>query len=156
MPEVTLPVVPGMEGCHWTFRKAARDQWPRLLHLLVSGRPVRATDAAGWLVDFAGPLEATLSTAWKLASGKDAGIAQRTLDTGALEGVPADVRDLPPGGSPATEAARKAILDTVQASCSATLAEAISIQATHSARFMVSDACKRGAVGSEYARTMRV
>ena len=29
MPEVTLPVVPGMEGCHWAFRKVARDQHPR-------------------------------------------------------------------------------------------------------------------------------
>ena len=25
-PEVSLPVVPGMEGCHWPFRRAPRDR----------------------------------------------------------------------------------------------------------------------------------
>jgi enoyl-CoA hydratase/carnithine racemase len=145
-----------MEGCHWAFRKSTRDQWPSLLQLLLSGRPVRAADAVGWLVDFAGPMDETLSTAWQLASGTHAGIAERTLETGVLDGIPAEVRDLPPAGSPATEAARRAIVETVKASCGATLSDAIGIQAAHSARFMVTDACKRGAVGSEYSRTMAV
>ena len=68
MPEVTLPVVPGMEGCHWPFRKADREHWPRLLEMLLTGRPVRAADAVGWLVDDAGDLEHTLKTAWSLAN----------------------------------------------------------------------------------------
>jgi enoyl-CoA hydratase/carnithine racemase len=25
MPEVTLPVAPVMEGCHWSFRKARKQ-----------------------------------------------------------------------------------------------------------------------------------
>ena len=29
MPEVTLPVVPGMEGCHWPLRKVGSEQWPK-------------------------------------------------------------------------------------------------------------------------------
>ena len=37
MPEVTLPVVPGMEGCHWPFRKTAPENWPKLLQLLLDG-----------------------------------------------------------------------------------------------------------------------
>jgi len=31
MPEVTLPVVPGMEGCHWPFRKADPSDHKKLL-----------------------------------------------------------------------------------------------------------------------------
>lgn len=156
MPEVTLPVVPGMEGCHWAFRKATPEQRSRLLSLLLSGRPVRATEATGWLLDFAGSIEDVLSVSWKLASGQDAGVARRTLETGVLDGVPSDVPGLPSAGSAATAAARKAIVDTVQASCGAPLAEALAIQAQHSARFMVTDVCRRGVVGTEFAKTMKV
>ena len=156
MPEVTLPVVPGMEGCHWPFRKASPDQRARLLHLLLSGRPVVAGDAVGWLIDYAGSMNDVLSTAWTLASGQDAGIARRNVETGALGDIPSEVSGLAPAGSPDTDAARKAILDTVQASCGATLADALAIQARHSAEFMVTETCRRGAVGGEHTRTMKV
>ncbi len=155
-PEVTLPVVPGMEGCHWPFRRATREQQVKLLTMLLSGRPVSATDATGWLIDAAGPMDTVLSTAWALASGRDAGVPRRPLATGAVSGVPSAVPGLPAGGSAATEAARKAIVDTVQAACGASLADALAIQARHSAQFMVSDACNRGVVGAEYAKTMKV
>jgi enoyl-CoA hydratase len=156
MPEVTLPVVPGMEGCHWTFRKAASKDWPRLLHLLLSGSPVRAEHAVGWLVDYSGPIDEVLSTSWALASGGAPAVAARVLNEQALEGIPEGVRDLPEAGSPGTDAARKAILDCVRASCGATLADALAIQAVHSAEFMVTSACRKGRVGSEYSRTMAV
>ena len=52
MPEVTLPVVPGMEGCHWPFRRAPREHWPEILGLLLEGRSVAAARTVGWL--FAG------------------------------------------------------------------------------------------------------
>ncbi len=155
MPEVTLPVVPGMEGCHWTFRKATRDQRPRLLQMLLTGRPVSGADATGWLIDFAGSMDDVLSVAWKLASGKDTGVSRRRFDAAAIE-IPADLPGLPPAGSQASEAARKAILDTVRASCGATLADALAIQAAHSARFMVTEACTRGVVGGEFSKTMGV
>jgi enoyl-CoA hydratase/carnithine racemase len=156
MPEVTLPVVPGMEGCHWTFRKATRDQQSQLLGLLLSGRPVAASKATGWLIDFAGPMDEVLATAWKLASGQDAGVARRPFEAEKLNGVPGEVAGLSAAGSAATEAARKAIVDTIQAACGATLADALTIQAAHSARFMVTDACTRGVVGAEFAKTMKV
>ena len=156
MPEVTLPVVPGMEGCHWPLRKATEDQRPKLLQLLLSGRPVAAGDAVGWLIDHAGSIDDVLATAWTLASGGKTGIARRALDAGAMRDIPADVPGLAPAGSPATEAARKAILDTVRAACNASLAEAITIQARHSAEFMVTEACRRGVVGSEFTKTMKV
>jgi len=157
MPEVTLPVVPGMEGCHWTFRKARRQDWPKLLQLLLSGRPVKAEESVGWLADFAGPIDAVLGTAWALASesGK-ATVARRVVDERALEGIPTDVSGLPASGSPATDAARKAILDCVRASCGASLADALGIQARHSAEFMKTSACRKGRIGTEYGRTMVV
>ena len=52
------------------------------------------------------------------------------------------------------EAARKAISDCVRASCGVPVAEAITVQARHSAAFMVTNWCKRGRVGGEYAKTM--
>lgn len=155
-PEVTLPVVPGMEGCHWPFRKTTRDGWTRLLRLLLGGRPVAASDAVGWLVDAAGSLDEVLAMAWTMANGRDAGVKRRSFETGALEGVASDVPGLSEAGSPATEAARKAILETVRASCGVPAAEALALQATHSARFMTTDACARGVVGTEFSRTMNV
>ncbi len=155
-PEVTLPVVPGMEGCHWPFRKATAAQWPRLVQLLLTGRPVVAGDATGWLIDFAGPVDAVVSTAWALASGTDAGVARRAFVDGALTGIPSDVPGVSGAGGPATEAARRAIMETVQASCGALLSEALAIQSAHSARFMVTDHCIRGIVGAEFAKTMKV
>jgi enoyl-CoA hydratase/carnithine racemase len=155
-PEVTLPVVPGMEGCHWPFRKATREQQSQLMSLLLTGRPVAAAKATGWLVDFAGPMDAVLSTAWNLANGRDAAVVRRPFEAGAITGVPTEVPGLQTPGSHATGAARKAIVDTVVASCGVPVAEALEIQALHSAKFMVTDACTRGVVGGEYAKTMKV
>src|SRR5579862_5388338 len=108
MPEVTLPVVPGMEGCHWPFRKSQPHDWPKLLQLLMSGRSVKAEEAVGWLIDVCGPMESALSTAWALASGGKSSVAHRAVNSQALDGIPADVSGLPASGSPATDAARKA------------------------------------------------
>lgn len=151
-PEVTLPVVPGMEGCHWPFRKTTGDGRARLVRLLLTGRPASGTDAVGWLVDFAGSMDDVIATAWKLASGKDAGVARRAFESGAITELPMDVPGVPPSGSQATDIARKAILDTVRASCAAPVGDALAIQAAHSARFMVTDACRRGVVGAEAAK----
>jgi enoyl-CoA hydratase/carnithine racemase/3-hydroxyacyl-CoA dehydrogenase len=155
-PEVTLPVVPGMEGCHWPLRKAKPGDWNKVLHLLLTGRPVKAGEAVGWLIDYAGPAEDAIAKAFAIAAGKDHGIARRELVEGALDGVGAAATGLPPAGSPATAAARKAILATIQASTEATLADAAEIQARHSSEFMTSKWCRKGAVGSEYAKTMLV
>jgi enoyl-CoA hydratase/carnithine racemase len=156
MPEVTLPVVPGMEGCHWSFRKAQPDQWPMLFALLLSGNAVSATDAAGWLVDYVGSMDDALKTVWKIATDGDHGITKRTVQDGSLSGMPTDISGLPAADSPATEAARSAIMKCIQDSCGAALSDAAAIQARHSAEFMVSPACKGGAIGADYAKTMLV
>jgi len=155
MPEVTLPVVPGMEGCHWPFRKAAPGHWPKLVNLLLTGSPVRAKDAVGWLVDYAGPMRESLSTAWSLASGKEAGLPVRKLNEGVLQGIPG-CGDLPPSGNPATEAARAAIMRSMEDSCGARLAEALAVQARHSAGFTAGAFCRAGSIGAEHQRTMMV
>ena len=59
-------------------------------------------------------------------------------------------------GDPAIEAARQAIYKNIQDSCNATLAEALDIQAKHSAAFMVSSFCKKGVIGAEFTKTMKV
>jgi enoyl-CoA hydratase/carnithine racemase len=155
MPEVTLPVVPGMEGCHWNFRKAAKADWPKLMTLLMAGKSVRAENAVGWLIDATGSVDDSLAAAWAIASGTSK-IARRAFDDGRLSGLPDPAAGLPASEGPATDAARKAIADCIAASCGATLADALAIQAKHSAEFMKTSACRKGRVGSEYSKTMAV
>ena len=74
---------------------------------------MKAKDAVDWLIDYAGPMQESLQTAWRLASGGAAGLTMRRLDEGMLKGIPADV-GVSVSDSPATEAARKAILRSDQ------------------------------------------
>ena len=156
MPEVTLPVVPGMEGCHWPFRKADPEDWPKLVHLLLSGSAVRASAAVGWLIDYAGSLEETLGMAWAMATGGDQVPAPRPVETGCLARIPGDVPGLADADGVDGQAARKAIVDCIQGACGLTLSEALEVQARHSAEFMVSSACRHGEIGSQYTKTMLV
>lgn len=156
MPEVTLPVVPGMEGCHWPFRKTDSGHWPMLFALLLSGNSVNASDAVGWLVDYTGSMEDALQTAWKIVKGGDHGLALRKVNEDALTGMPTEVSGLPSAESPGNEAARVAIMSCIQHACGAPLAGALNIQAQRSAEFMVSTACREGQIGAEYTKTMAV
>jgi enoyl-CoA hydratase/carnithine racemase len=153
LPEVTLPVVPGMEGCHWPFRKTEAEHWPRLLALILEGRPVKARDAVGWMADFVGPLEEALQVAWAVASGGEHGLEQRKVVDGPIEGVTETVPLLGAAGDPKREEARKAILGTVAAACGVPLAEALEIQAKHSGAFMSSAACREGVIGMAWRKT---
>jgi enoyl-CoA hydratase/carnithine racemase len=155
MPEVTLPVVPGMEGCHWPFRKADRTHWPKLVGMLMTGSPVKAKDAVGWLIDYAGPMRESLAMAWSLASGGASGVPMRKLDKGVLQGIPVDV-GVPVSDSPDTEEARTAIMNSIKDSCGVALSEALDVQARHSAGFTVTSFCRKGSIGAEYLKTMIV
>jgi enoyl-CoA hydratase/carnithine racemase len=154
MPEVTLPVVPGMEGCHWPFRKANSRDWPKLLNLLLGGKFIKSQETVGWLTDFTGSLEESLSQAWKIVSGLDHGIPRRTLESGALKESLSDIGNLIATGDESLEAARKAIFDTIRDSCKASLPAALEIQARHSAEFMTGPACQKGVIGNEFFKTM--
>ena len=155
MPEATLPVVPGMEGCHWAFRKANSAHWPNLMQLLLGGAPVKAREAVGWMIDYSGSLEDCLQMTWRIAAGQQHNLQRRAVATGALSGLPADFR-LPEWENGAAEAARKAILDTIRDSCGVTINEALDVQARHSADFMSSSLCKAGRIGQEYSKVMIV
>ncbi len=156
MPEVTLPVVPGMEGCHWPFRKAAKNHWKKLIALLLEGRSVNAKKTVGWLIDYAGSMDDALQTVWKIATGGDHGVKRRTVDTKALGGMPKGISGLADLGDPGLEAARAAIMRSIQDSCSSTLAKALDTQAKHSAEFMAGPVCAKGAIGADYKKTMAV
>jgi len=155
MPEVTLPVVPGMEGCHWPFRKADRAQWPKLVRMLLTGAPVKAKDAVDWLIDYSGPMQESLAMVWSLASGGVSGVPMRELDEGILQGIPVDV-GVSVSDSPATEAAKTAIMHSIKDSCGVALSEALGVQAKHSAGFTVTSLCREGSIGAEYLKTMMV
>jgi len=155
MPEVTLPVVPGMEGCHWPFRKANQTEWPKLVRILLTGTPVRAKEAVGWLIDYSGPMRESLETVWTLASGGAASLPKRKLVEGVLEGIPTDV-GISVSDNTAKEAARKAIMDSIKNSCGVPLSEALDIQARHSADFMVTSSCREGSIGAEHEKVVMV
>lgn len=155
MPEVTLPVLPGMDGCHWPFRKTEPSQWPRLVQLLLTGEPVKAKDAVNWLVDYSGSMQDALATAWSLASGSATGVTKRKLNEGILKDVPAEA-GIPVSDNPATEAARKAIMDSIRESCGVPLPEALDLQARRCADFFTTSFCKHGTIGTEHQRTMMV
>ena len=91
-----------------------------------------------------------------MAKKRDHSLTQRVVEAGGLEPPPSPAGELPPGGTEETEAARKAIIDCVEHACRVPLAEAIDVQAKHSAGFMVSSACRRGAIGAAFKRTMAV
>ena len=153
-PEVTLPVLPGMEGCHWPFRRAPQAEWGRLARMLLTGETVRARDAVGWLADHAGPMDEALRAAWSLASGAPGAARRRPPEGGPLAGVTAHLAGLPETSSAAEHEVRRSFLAAIEAACHANLADAIAIQARHAAEFLASPACRAGRVGAERARTM--
>ncbi len=156
MPEVTLPVIPGMEGCHWPFRKTSSKNWPKLVQLLLTGQSVQAKEATSWLIDYAAPMEKILKTAWKIVTGADHGLKIRKVEKGTLKGVPKAIRGLPDFGNPAIVESRKAIMKSIQDSCASTLSKALAVQAKHSADFMTTSLCKKGTIGTAFTRTMVV
>jgi len=104
MPEVTLPVVPGMEGCHWSFRKVKKEERQKLLKLLLEGEQVKAKDAVGWLIDYAGSHNEALQMAWKIATGKDHGLVKRDVKESELDEISFNIKLQAPD-NPGMEAA---------------------------------------------------
>jgi enoyl-CoA hydratase/carnithine racemase len=150
-PEVTLPVVPGMEGCHWPLRRSRREDWPRLTRMLLTGEAVKARDAVGWLADAAAPLDEALRRVWALANGRGS-LARSPLETSPLSGVPADVSGIEPPDSPGVAAGRAAIMACLGAACAVDATQALPLQARLAAEFLASQACREGRVGAEAAR----
>jgi len=155
LPEVTLPVIPGMEGCHWLLRKADTLDHRKILEMILSGKARAAEETVGWMTDAAGTMQESLETAWNVATGGEHGLKRRELEKGSFE-VPADMSGLEESDSPLVEMARRSIMECVQAACGASLEQALEIQARHSAGFMLTKACQRGAVGSSARKTLKI
>jgi enoyl-CoA hydratase/carnithine racemase len=155
-PEVTLPVVPGMELCHWPFRKSDPGHWNKLAQMLLGGNNIKTKNTLGWIVDYAGNMNDSIQMAWKLANEDELIMPKRILDESPLKDMPPNFDGIFPTENPSTIAARKAILDNIHNSCSVSAGEALEIQARHSAAFMISKECRQGFVGSDYSKTMAV
>lgn len=155
-PEVNLPVIPGMEMCHWPFRKTSSDNWQKILFMLLEGKSVKAANAEGWLIDYAGTMENALKMAWNLANNGITALPKRVLNSESLKNIPTDISGLSDTENKSVLAARHAILQTVLDSCGTILSEALNIQSKHSAEFMTGKYCKAGFVGTEFAKTMLV
>jgi enoyl-CoA hydratase/carnithine racemase/3-hydroxyacyl-CoA dehydrogenase len=152
MPEVTLPVVPGMEGCHWVFRKTKKEDRNNLLNMLLQGKSFKAKETGGWLCDYSGNLEDVLKKAWSIMQHGTTILPMRKIDEKPLGKLSFDKKYF--SGANGMKEAMKAIADCVEASCNTTLDKAISVQAKHSAGFMVTKLCRSGRVGSEYDKLM--
>ncbi|MBM3326739.1 MAG: hypothetical protein FJY65_07140 [Calditrichaeota bacterium] len=154
LPEVTLPVVPGMEGCHWLFRKSDAANWHKVTGLLFTGKAVRAPDGIGWLLDYAGPMDEAIKIVWDITTGAK-GLPKRAI-IGEPLSIPLDTYSLPSTGNPLIIACRKAIADCIRGSTAVPLSQALEVQAKHSAGFMTSAHCRSGAVGSNWKKVMEV
>jgi len=99
-------------------------------------------------------MEDALKKAWQIATSGQHGLSLRKVDARKLT-VPQKLPKLPPANA-ATEAARKAIFNCIKASCGTTLAQALEVQAKHSAGFMLTRECNRGVVGSNAKKMLDV
>lgn len=152
MPEVTLPVVPGMEGCHWAIRKAKPADRKNLIKMLLDGKQLKAKETIGWFVDYSDNLENCLKKAWQIMEKGTSALPLRKVEEGALGKLPFDKNLFSENGILESQ---KFIADCIENSCNTKLADAVTIQAKHSAEFMVSKLCRKGKVGSEYDKIMQ-
>jgi enoyl-CoA hydratase/carnithine racemase len=155
MPEVTLPVIPGMEGCHWSFRKIKDEDRKYLLQMLLEAKSVKAKEAVGWLVDFSDTMEKTLQKAWEVMEKGKSIVPMRPVKEQALGII--EIAGVAFGTTPDfySESPREAISRCIEDSCNSKLEEAIAIQAKHSASFMLSPQCRSGKVGIEYNKIIQ-
>ena len=100
-------------------------------------------------------MDESLKKVWEIASGGAHGLKLRKVAEGGIS-VPKNTPGLAPAPNMLIDAARKAIMDCIQASTGASLAESLEIQAKHSAGFMLTKACHKGAIGANASKMMNV
>jgi hypothetical protein len=144
-----------MEGFHWPYSKAGHDHHHKITRMLLEGKTVKAKDAAGWLIDFAGPMNEVLKIARLTVNKGDHGLPLREVNKNPEE-IRIEVRNTAANGDPAHEIAAKAIAECITASCNAPVSEALEIQAKHSAGFMAGKLCRNGQIGSEFKKINQV
>ncbi len=156
MPEVTLPVVPGMEGCHWPFRKTDSQGQKKLLSLLLEGTFVKAKETQGWLCDYTGSFDDALKKVWEIITNNKHGINKRDIITEKIDALSFDLNSIKLSENSEIEAGRKAIFQTIRECLSVDLNEALTLQSKMSADFMMSKDCKKGRIGLDFMKNMNV
>ena len=132
-PEVNVPVVPGMEGCHLPFRRT-QDGHQDIVNMLLTGKSVTGEKAHQiGLVDLCGDLDLLCD---HLHDQRDIRLNRKSLL------LVLDV-DLPLN----EDSPRGVIARSIVASCLAEWDDALAVQAEHSGEFMVSPMCRRGRIG---------
>ncbi|MCZ2355700.1 MAG: enoyl-CoA hydratase/isomerase family protein [Bacteroidia bacterium] len=155
MPEVTLPVIPGMEGCHWAIRKAKPEMRKNLLKMLIEGKSFKAKDTIGWLTDFADTAENSLQKIWQILQEGENALPKRLLINTPLGKLNFEEANITPSQDAGLLEARKAITACIENSCNASIAESIHVQAKLSGDFMVNPLCRKGRIGAEYDKMMQ-
>lgn len=150
MPEVTLPVIPGMEGCHWVLRKTSTDKHSKMLEMLLHGKQINAKQAEGFLVDFTGTTNECLSMTKNILENGDIVLPKRKIKEEAMPQITSEIEKMIWSENPQILSAQKEIADCVIAACSTTVDEALSIQAKVSAKFMSGQLFRKGKIGVEY------
>jgi enoyl-CoA hydratase/carnithine racemase/3-hydroxyacyl-CoA dehydrogenase len=153
MPEVTLPVVPGMEGCHLPFRKTGCANYNKILTMLMTGKSLSAKDGQGWLIDYSAPLNEALKKIWEIVTFKDHGLPLRKVEKGEIP-ISAESISIPVCDNKLVIAGRKAIFECIKSACAVNYNQALTVQARHSAGFMISQECKKGVIGKNYSKSM--
>ncbi len=150
MPEVTLPVIPGMEGCHWVLRKTDKNNRPKLLEMLLEGKHIDASKALGFLVDYTGTLNDCLKMTREILMEGEAALPRRSVIKTAIPEVAGDFAKVHLSDNPQLLAAQKEITECVIASCSTSVDEALKVQAKHAGKFMTGQLFRSGKIGVEY------
>lgn len=150
MPEVTLPVIPGMEGCHWVLRKTNTDNHSKMLEMLLHGQQINARQALGFLVDSSGTMNDCLAMTKNILENGDTALPKRKIIENAIPHIASEIEKIKWSENPQILSAQKEIAGCVIASCSATADEALQIQAKVSAQFMSGQLFRKGKIGIEY------
>lgn len=150
MPEVNLPVIPGMEGCHWVLRKTEISQRKRMLEMLLNGHQINSTQALGFLVDFTGSLQECLQMANRMVTNGDGIPTRRKVEESSLPDLSSEINALVCSENPLVLAAQKEIAECVLASCAVSAEDALQVQSKFSAEFMSGQLFRKGKIGVEY------
>ncbi len=150
MPEVTLPVIPGMEGCHWVFRKTSKENQAKMLDLLLNGKQINAKQAQGFLVDYTSSLNDCLAMAKNILENGEASLPKRKITEDAIPEIASEIEKITLSDNPQFLSAQKEIANCIIASCNTTAEEALQIQAKISAKFMSDQLFRKGKIGVEY------
>lgn len=150
MPEVTLPVIPGMEGCHWVLRKTDKNNRSKMLEMLLHGQQINANQANGFLVDFSGTMNDCLAMTKKILLEGEKVLPKRVVEGEAIHDIANDILKINLSEIPHVQAAQKEIADCVLAACATNVEDALLVQAKVSAKFMSGQLFRKGKIGSEY------